>query len=76
MNIENSKNRIIEKIELEAAQNGGDYIGAALRLADELGWSPEWIADYIRGPLKEKLAVQGKNEGLLKKDFEPSFLFE
>lgn len=53
-----------------------DLISAALELARKLDWDPEWIAPYIAGPLKEKIRVEGEEQGLLKRTSRPQVLFE
>ncbi len=72
----NIKPSIIDIIELEASKNGGDYITAAIELAESLEWPPEWLAEYIKGPLKEKIEAQGKRQGLLKSNEKHNFLFD
>ena len=70
------KINVVEEIEKMALEKKIDFISAAVELAQKLDWDPSWIAPYITGPLKEKLRVEGEEQGLLKKTSRPQVLFE
>jgi len=70
------KINVVEEIEKIALEKKIDYISAALELAQKLDWDPAWIAPYITGALKEKIRVEGEEQGLLKKTSRPQVLFE
>lgn len=70
------KINVVEEIEKIALEKKIDYISAALELAQQLDWDPAWIAPYITGSLKEKIRVEGEEQGLLKKTSRPQVLFE
>lgn len=75
---DNEPNRInvVEEIEKIALEKKIDLISAALEFARKLDWDPVWIAPYITGSLKEKIRVEGEEQGLLKKTSHPKVLFE
>lgn len=73
---ETEKINVIESIERIALEKKIDLISAALELCRELDWDPAWIAPYITGPLKEKIRVEGEDQGFLKKTSHPKVLFE
>lgn len=70
------KIHVVEEIEKMALEKKIDFISAALELARKLDWDPAWIAPYITGALKEKIRVEGEEQGLLKKTSRPQVLFE
>jgi hypothetical protein len=71
-----NKINVVEEIEKIALEKKIDVITAAIEFAKKIDWDPAWIAPYISGPLKEKLKVEGENQGLLKKSGRPKVLFE
>lgn len=66
---------IVNAIETLAVEKKIDFISAALEMARKLDWDPVWIAPYITGALKEKMRVEGEEQGLLKKTSRPKVLF-
>jgi len=70
------KINVVEEIEKIALEKKIDFISAALEFARKLDWDPAWIAPYITGSLKEKIRVEGEEQGLLKKTSRPKVLFE
>jgi len=72
----NEKINVVESIERIALEKNIDFISASLELVKELDWDPAWIAPYITGSLREKIRVEGEEQGLLKKTSRPVMLFE
>lgn len=70
------KINVVEEIEKIALEKKIDFISAALELAKRLDWDPTWIAPYITGSLKEKIRIEGEEQGLLKRTSHPRVLFE
>ncbi len=67
---------VIASIEKRVIEKRVDYITAACELAKELGWDPSWLAPYINGALKEKLRIEGEEQGLLKCTDRPKAKFQ
>jgi len=67
---------IVEEVERAVQETGGDYISAVLMLAQRLDMDPEAIAHYIKGPIKEKIQLEGEENGLLKRTSRPAARFE
>ena len=64
-----------EAIEDYVNDNGGSYISAVLELASELDISDEEVPKLISKSLKDKLELEGIEEGFLRRTSNPMFLF-
>lgn len=55
---------------------GEDVISALLKIAEDKGYDPEWIAPYVTGSLKDMVRLEGEQQGLLFKSSKPKVTFE
>lgn len=68
--------QVVEMIISMSQVTGGLLIESAVEVADILGIDQEAMKSYITRSLKEMIQLECEQAGMLKKDTDPSFVFE